>query len=50
MDTISVADTTSSTWMLSITWSRLGLGSFSMVPYVAFALSSSPPPPPISFE
>ncbi len=34
--------------MLSITLSRLGLGSSSMLPYVIVASSSSPPLPPIS--
>lgn len=41
---------TSSIWMLSITWSKLGLGSFSMLPYVTIASSSSPPVPLVSFE
>jgi hypothetical protein len=48
MEIISSVDTTGSTWMLSITLSRLGLSSSSMLPCVIVASSSSPPPPLIS--
>jgi hypothetical protein len=41
---------TCSTWMLSIAWSRLGLGSSSRLPYPTIVWSSSTPPPPISSE
>ncbi len=50
METISSTNTTSSVWMLSITWSKLGSGSSSMLICVIMASSSSPPLPPISFE
>jgi hypothetical protein len=50
METTSSINTTRSTWILSITLSKLGLGSSSMLPYVAIALSFSPPPPPMSYE
>ncbi len=48
METTSLVNTTCSTWMLLITWSRLGSGSSSMLPYVIVTSSSSPPLPPIS--
>ncbi len=37
MDNTGVIDTTSSTWMLSITWSKLGSSSSSMLPCVVVA-------------
>jgi hypothetical protein len=50
MDIVSLVDTTSLTWILSITYSKLGLGSSSMLPCVVVAPISYLPPPPISFE
>jgi len=50
METTSSINTAGSTWILSITWSKLGLGFSSMLPYVAIALSFSPSPPPMSYE
>jgi hypothetical protein len=49
METTCSTNITGSTWMLSITLSRLGSSSSSMLPYIVVALSSSLPPP-ISFE
>jgi hypothetical protein len=37
MDAIGSADTTNSTWMLSITYFRLGPSSSLMLPYVIVA-------------
>jgi hypothetical protein len=37
-------------WMLSITWSRLGLGFSSKFSYVTIAWNSLPSPLPITFE
>jgi hypothetical protein len=50
MKTIGSTDTTSSSWMLLITLSRLGSSSSSMLSCVVVASSSSPPLPLISFE
>jgi hypothetical protein len=44
MRIISSVDVISSSWMLVITWFRLGLGSSSIFFYVAMASNSSPPP------
>jgi hypothetical protein len=43
---INTTCSTSLTWMLSITWFRLGLGFSFRLPYVVIVWSSSPPPPP----
>ncbi len=50
MDTIGLINTTNSTWMLSITCSKLGPSSSLMLPYVVVASISPPPPPPITYE
>ncbi len=50
MKIIGIVDTIGSSWILVITWSRLGSSSSSMLSYVVVASSSSPPLPPISFE
>ncbi len=50
MESIRSIDTIGSTWILSITWSKLGSVSSSTLPYIVVALSSSPPPPPMSSE
>jgi len=50
MGTIGSTNSTSSTWMLSITWSKLGSSFSSMLPCVAVTLKKIPSPPPISSE
>jgi hypothetical protein len=50
MDITSLVDSIGSSWMLSITLSKLGSSSFSMLSWVAIIYSYYPPPPPISFE
>jgi hypothetical protein len=50
MEIINSANITCSTWMLSITWSRLGSSFSSMLPYVIITLNYSPPLPPMSSE
>jgi len=50
METTCLANIICSTWMLSITWSKLGLGSSSMLPCIVVASNSSPLPLPISYE
>jgi hypothetical protein len=50
---ISTTSSTSSiglTWMLSITYSKLGSSSFYRLPFVVVAWNTFPPPPPISSE
>ncbi len=48
--TTSLTSSIGLTWMLSITYSKLGSSSFYRLPFVAVAWNSSPPPPPISSE
>jgi hypothetical protein len=50
IETTCSTNTTSSIWMLLVTWSELGLGYSSMLPCMAIASSFFPPLPPISLE
>ncbi len=50
MDITSLVDSIGSTWMLSITLSKLGSSSYSMLSCVVIIWNYYPPLPPISFE